>query len=73
MAQTFAPLLLVHRAKRLRNQTGNLALHAKHEENKVDFKDIVNRYLLRPAKMLCLEPILTLITVYLSFVFGELI
>lgn len=69
--QTFAPVLLVHRAKRLRSETGNAALYAKHEENTVNFKDIVNRYLLRPTKMLCLEPILALMTIYLSFVFGE--
>ena len=68
--QTFAPVLLVRRAKRLRKETGNAALHAKHEEVKANFGDIVNRYLLRPARMLCLEPILTLITLYLAFTFG---
>lgn len=47
-------------------------MHAKHEEIEVNFKDIVNRYLLRPSKMMCLEPILTLMTLYLSFTFGLL-
>lgn len=69
--ETFAPVLLARRAKRLRHKTQNWALHAKHEEKQVDLKEIANRYLLRPAKMMFLEPILALITFYLSFVFGK--
>ena len=69
--ETFGPVLLARRAKRLRHQTGNWALHAKHEEKEVNLGDIANRYLLRPAKMLTMEPILALLTFYLSFVFGK--
>lgn len=32
--------------------------------------DIVDRYLLRPFKMLLLEPILTLVTIYMAFIYG---
>jgi multidrug resistance protein len=69
--ETYAPVLLARRAKKLRYETGNWALHAKHEERKVDLKDIAHRYLTRPAKMFVMEPILALLTLYLSFVFGE--
>ena len=69
--ETYAPVLLARRAKRLRHETGNWALHAKHEETRVDLKDIGNKYLLRPARMMVLEPILALFTLYLSFVFGQ--
>lgn len=69
--ETYAPVLLSRRAKKLRYETGNWALHAKHEERKVDLKDIARRYLTRPAQMMIMEPILALLTVYLSFVFGE--
>lgn len=68
--ETCAPVLLARRAKRLRFETGNWALHAKHEERRVDFKEIATKYLSRPAKMMIQEPILALITIYLSFVFG---
>lgn len=68
--ETYAPVLLARRAKKLRYETGNWALHAKHEERRVDLKDIATRYLTRPAKMMILEPILSLLTFYLSFVFG---
>ncbi|KAK3713376.1 hypothetical protein LTR37_008568 [Vermiconidia calcicola] len=69
--ETYAPVLLARRAKRLRHETGNWASHAKHEETRVDLKDIGNKYLLRPARMMVLEPILALFTLYLSFVFGQ--
>lgn len=69
--ETYAPVLLARRAKRLRHETGNWALHAKHEERRVDLKEIAQKYLTRPAKMMFQEPILALMTIYLSFVFGE--
>ena len=69
--ETYGPVLLARRAKRLRYETGNWALHAKHEERRVDLKDIATRYLTRPAKMMILEPILSSLTFYLSFVFGK--
>lgn len=70
--ETYGPVLLSRRAKRLRHETGNWALHAKHEERKVDIKEIAYRYLARPARMMILEPILSLFTLYLSFTFGVL-
>ncbi len=68
--ETYAPVLLSQKAARLRHETGNWALHAKHEERKVDFNEIATKYLVRPAKMMFLEPILALLTFYMSFVFG---
>ena len=69
--ETYAPVLLSRRAKRLRHQTGNWAFHAKHEEREINLKEIANRYLARPAKMMVLEPILALMTTYLGFVYGR--
>ena len=69
--ETYAPVLLARRAKRLRHETGNWALHAKHEERRVDLKEIAQRYLTRPTKMMFQEPILALLTIYLAFIFGE--
>lgn len=40
------------------------------DESSVNFKDFAVRYLTRPMAMLCLEPILALMTFYVSFVFG---
>lgn len=69
--ETHAPTLLTRRAKRLRHETGDWRLHSKHEERRVDLKEIAQRYLLRPAIMMTLEPILVLVTLYLAFVYGE--
>ena len=68
--ETFGPVLLARRAKRLRHKTGNWALHAKHEEQEINLKEIAHRYIARPAKMMAMEPILMLITLYLGFVYG---
>jgi DHA1 family multidrug resistance protein-like MFS transporter len=70
--ETYAPVLLQRRAKKLRYKTRNWALHSKSEEEQVDFKRIVRVYLLRPFAMLILEPILLLVTIYMSLIYGML-
>lgn len=68
--ETYAPVLLARRAKRLRHETGNWALHAKHEERKINIREIADKYLSRPARMFVQEPILALVTIYMAFVYG---
>ena len=70
--ESYAPVLLQRRAKKLRFETKNWAIHAKADENKVDSRDIVLRYLFRPFAMLIQEPILLLITIYLALIYGIL-
>lgn len=72
VSETFDPVLLQQRAKHLRYETKNWALHAKSEENLVDLKVIAHNYLLRPFVMLALEPILVLVTLYMGFIYGFL-
>jgi multidrug resistance protein len=60
--ETSQPILLSRRAKKIRFETKNWAIHAAHDEQQVDIKAIVVKYLLRPLKMLVLEPILLLLT-----------
>ena len=70
LPETYVPVLLKRKAQRLRFETGEWALHAKLEEKPVDVRDFVVRYLSRPFVMLCLEPILLAMTMYISFTFG---
>ncbi|ERF72994.1 hypothetical protein EPUS_08851 [Endocarpon pusillum Z07020] len=70
LPETYVPVLLKRKARQLRFKTKNWALHSKLEETPVDFRDFVVRYLRRPFLMLCLEPILLLMTLYISFTFG---
>lgn len=65
-----AQAILRHRAKNLRHETKNWALHAKSEESRVDLKVIARTYLLRPFEMLIKEPILVLLTLYMALIYG---
>lgn len=68
--ETYSPVLLQRRAKRLRYGTKNWALHAKADESPVDLKVIAEKYLERPFKMIIMEPILILVTLYMSVIYG---
>jgi len=70
--ESYAPVLLSRRARKIRFQTKNWAIHAKADEKEVDFQEIFHHYLLRPFIMLALEPILILITIYMGFIYGFL-
>lgn len=69
--ETYPPALLVYKARRLRFSTGNWALHARHEEWDVTYKELANKYLVRPFQLLA-TPICFLVALYASFVYGIL-
>jgi MFS family permease len=68
--ETSAARILQIKAKRLRYETKNWALHAKADESRIDFDTITHIYLVRPFVMFVQEPILALITLYMSFIYG---
>ncbi|KAL2062639.1 hypothetical protein VTL71DRAFT_5711 [Oculimacula yallundae] len=67
--ETYAPVLLVNKARRLRHETGNWALHARHEEWDVRSREMDNKFLKTPFRLLA-TPIFFLMALYASFVFG---
>ncbi|CAI7598312.1 unnamed protein product [Penicillium discolor] len=69
--ESYPPVLLVYKAQRLRFESGNWALHARHEEWDVTLKEIGNKYLIRPFQLLA-TPICFLVALYASFVYGIL-
>lgn len=69
-SESYAPVILQQKASKLRFKTKNWALHAPADEQRIDLRSIVVRYLLRPFAMMVREPILLLITLYMSFVYG---
>ena len=69
--ESYAPRLLVYKARRLRMSTGNWALHAKFEEWDVSLKELAIRFGVRPFQML-LTPICFFVALYASFVYGIL-
>ncbi|KAF2089566.1 putative MSF drug transporter, partial [Saccharata proteae CBS 121410] len=69
--ESYPPVLLVYKARRLRHESGNWALHARHEEWDVSAKELSRKYLVRPFQLLS-TPICFLVALYASFVYGIL-
>jgi DHA1 family multidrug resistance protein-like MFS transporter len=69
--ECYPPKLLIYKARRLRHETGNWALHTKFEEWDVSIKELSKKFLVRPIQLL-LTPICFLIALYASFCYGIL-
>ncbi|KAL7627985.1 hypothetical protein AAE478_002181 [Parahypoxylon ruwenzoriense] len=69
--ETYPPRLLVYKARRLRHETDNWALHAKFEEWDVSVVELTRKFLIRPIQLLC-TPICFLVALYASFCYGIL-
>lgn len=69
--ETYPSVLLVYKARQLRYETGNWALHAKHEEWNVTFGSLARKYLIRPFQII-VTPICFFMALYAAFVYGIL-
>ncbi|KAK5657565.1 hypothetical protein OQA88_3138 [Cercophora sp. LCS_1] len=67
--ETYPPKLLVYKARRLRIESGNWALHAKFEEWDVSVSELARKFLVRPVQLLS-TPICLLVATYASFCYG---
>jgi len=72
LRETYPPVLLISKASELRRRTHNWGIHAKQEEIEVDFKELITRNFSRPLRLLFTEPIVTALSVYMSFIYGLL-
>lgn len=74
LPETYAPVILLAKVKKLREEdpVGSKNLYAEHEKQDWSIMGVIRRTLFRPFHMLALEPILVLITIYLSIVYGLL-
>ncbi|KAI1825766.1 major facilitator superfamily transporter [Xylaria intraflava] len=72
MEETYPPVVLVEKASTLRRRTLNWGIHAKQEEIEVDFKELIQKNFTRPMRLLFLEPIVTLLSLYMAFIYGLL-
>lgn len=74
MPETYAPVLLAQRVKKLRKEdpAGSKDLYAEHEKQDWSLRGVLDRTVFRPFMMLAMEPILVLITIYMSIVYGLL-
>ncbi|KAK9471051.1 major facilitator superfamily domain-containing protein [Dipodascopsis tothii] len=69
--ETYHPVLLAQKAKKMRFQTGNWAYHAKQDEIEFSVKELITKHFVRPFALLA-TPIVTAMSTYGSFVFGIL-
>jgi hypothetical protein len=67
--ESSAPVLLANKASRLRRETGNWALHAKHEELGASLNRLFTKFMVRPWQLLA-TPICFFMVLYASFVYG---
>lgn len=69
--ESYPPVLLVWKARTLRQESGNWALHAEFEEWNASFEELARKFLVRPIQLLC-TPICFLVALYASFCYGVL-
>ncbi|MCJ1255707.1 hypothetical protein MMC24_003524 [Lignoscripta atroalba] len=72
LEETYPPIVLVGKAAELRRRTKNWGIHAKQEEIEVDFGELVSKNFSRPLRILFTEPIVLLLSIYMSFIYGLL-
>lgn len=72
LKETYAPMVLVQKAAELRRRTKNWGIHAKQEEVEVDFRELITKNFSRPIRLLVTEPIILLVTLYMSLIYALL-
>ena len=74
LPETYAPVILLKKKNKLREEdpVGNKSLYAEHDKQDWSFGAVIRRTLFRPFYMLALEPILVMVTIYFSIVYGLL-
>ncbi|KAL1959396.1 hypothetical protein VTO42DRAFT_2199 [Malbranchea cinnamomea] len=72
MPETYAPTLLAKRAKKLRKQENNDKYVTEQELDSRPLGEKLRLFLLRPFQLLFLEPIVLLLSIYMSVLYGLL-
>jgi DHA1 family multidrug resistance protein-like MFS transporter len=70
LRETYAPCLLIEKAAMMRNQTNIWGIHAQYDRVEVDHRGLLEKYFTRPLRMLVTEPIILLVSLYMSFIYG---
>lgn len=70
LEETYPPVILVNKASELRRRTKNWGIHAKQEEIEIDLRELLEKNLSRPMRMLISEPIVLALSVYMAFIYG---
>ena len=71
MKETYGPVLLARRVKKLRKETGNTNLRSKLDRD-ISTKDLFLISIIRPMQMLIKSPIVLLLSIYIAIVYTYL-
>ena len=71
MRETYAPVILEKKVRRLRKERGNGLLRSKLDIG-LSPRDYFNRGIVRPFKMLAFSPIVIIFALYMAVVYGYL-
>lgn len=72
LEETYPPIVLVNKAAELRRRTKNWGIHAKQEEVEINLRELLEKNLSRPIRMLFTEPIVLFLSIYMAFIYGLL-
>lgn len=70
MDETYGPVILKWRARKLRKETGNQNIRAPIELEGTDIKNLIAVVLTRPIRMICFEAIVLAVCLYLAFAYS---
>ena len=70
--ETYAPVILKKRAKKLRQETGNDNIMTEQEAKPLSLSELVNNNLVRPLKFIVTEPVLDLICLFVALIYALL-
>ena len=72
LEETYPPVILVQKASELRRRTRNWGIHARQEEIEINLRELLEKNLSRPLRMLVTEPIVLALSIYMAFIYGLL-
>ncbi|TIA79135.1 hypothetical protein E3P98_03475 [Wallemia ichthyophaga] len=72
LPETYAPALLARIAKQKRKETGDDRYKSPLDLRKTDFKSTIHNTIFKPFILLAYEPMLSALTLFMSFVYGIL-
>lgn len=70
--ETYAPVILKKKAKRLRKETGNPKIMTEQEASPMSLSELVNTCLYRPLKFIIQEPVLVLVCGFVALIYALL-
>lgn len=70
LQETYGPTILARKAKRLRAETGNQALHTEYQIAGETLVTKLSVALVRPFRLLATQPIIQVISLYMAYLYG---